>query len=218
MDEFIVTFDGVPVTVNWDPVDSRFEGVSGDIEVWVSPMFLSDNNQLGFVWMNLFDDRGSSAFRQWGPTLVGFNTDPNAVSGRSDIATFSGTGNISINAVDNTFWTSANGPANLSVDFGGGTLSGTIDLTDCGCGFGGAGIDPTTITLANGSISGNTFSMDATLDLADLNLASFSNVVVDGEFFETNATAVGGYFEGTGTSNIGGIATTMIGAFAADQD
>lgn len=217
-DEFIVTFDGVPVNLAWNAITNRFEGLDGDVEIRVSPWGLSDNNQSALVWINILDSRGGGDFQHWGPMAVGFNTGPDVVAGRADMASFSGTGIISINAVDNSFWTSADGPASLDVDFAAGTLSGTIDLTDCGCGFGGAAIDPTTITLSGGTISGNTFTMDADIDLADLNLATMSTLTVNGDIYETNATALGGAFDGFGTSTIGGEETTLIGAFGADED
>ncbi len=217
-DELIVTFDGVPVNLAWDAIDNRYEGLNGDVEIRVAYRGVSDNNQSGLVWFNIRDTRGGGDFRHWGPAVLGFNTDPDVVAGRNDMASFSGAGIISINAVDDSFWTTADGPASLNVDFAAGILNGTIELSDCSCGFGGADIAETTITLSGGTISGNTFTMDADINLADLNLATMSTLTVDGDIYETNATRLGGTFGGSGTSTIGGEETTLIGAFGADED
>ncbi|MDH5798695.1 MAG: hypothetical protein OEZ19_09020, partial [Paracoccaceae bacterium] len=102
----------------------------------------------------------------------------------------------------------------LAADFDLNTISGTIELSDCGCGD--YVISDTTMYLNEMEIAGNTFDGQATVTPADLGLASVGNISVDGMFYEFGATAAGGTVSGTGVAAEGFTTTLINGAFIAE--
>lgn len=212
-DEYVVTYEGIDVTINWDDVNGWFDGQTGDMYIRISPWWVTDNQQAGLSWINIWDDSGGDG-DSWGFAVSGYNSDPADVAARTGEVLFSGWGGISLAAVDDSFWASANGAASLAADFDLNTISGTIELSDCGCGD--YVISDTTMYLSEMEIAGNTFDGFATVTPADLGLTSVGNISVDGMFYEFGATAAGGELSGTGTSTDGGVTTLINGAFIAE--
>jgi len=215
--EFLITYKGIAITVAWDLVEERYEGTNGDIFVAFSTWYMTPNGQLTMSWANISDDTVAQE-GIWGLTLVGFNSDPDVVSGRTGTAEFTGWGGINLNAEDNSFFTVLDGVATLAVNFDGDTITGSIDLTECvGCTQGAITITPTTMTLNEMSIADNTFTGTASIDPADLGLSSIGTISVDGMFYEAGATAVGGYVSGVGAQDGTGETTFLNGAFIANE-
>ena len=213
VDEYIVTYEGIDVTINWNEVDGWFEGQTGDMYIRISPWWITDNQQAGLSWINIWDYSGVEG-DSWGFAVSGYNSDPADVAARTGEVLFSGWGGISLAAVDDSFWAFADGPASLAADFDLNTISGTIELSDCGCGD--YVISDTTMYLNEMEIAGNTFDGQATVTPADLGLASVGNISVDGMFYEFGATAAGGTVSGTGVAAEGFTTTLINGAFIAE--
>lgn len=211
--EFLFTLDGIPVTMRWNTDDERFEGTNAGTEIHSYPWMITENAQASLGWITVFGDLGGM-----GLEVGGFNTDPNIVNARADIANYIGLGGISIVAEDGSFWAALDGEAVLIADFGKGTISGTVELTQNN-GDGGLTIPATTLSLNETKITQNTFDGAATIDKAAFGLSDVGTIDVDGMFYEADATAVGGTLSGIGTATIenGGGTVFLNGAFLADE-
>jgi len=217
--EFVLTYRNTPVVLQWDNLDGRYEGINGNMEIWVYPWYITLNGQASLGWVNI-TDWGNTYGDSWGLEVGGFNTDPAVVAGRSGSgqATYLGQGGVSLNAQDNSFWASADGPATLIADFDAGTISGWIDLFHNN-NSGAVTIANTTLTINPMLITSNTFDGTASINPADFGLSGIGTISVDGMFYEAGATAVGGGISGVGTATPGngGVTAFLNGAFLAEE-
>ncbi|SMX25846.1 transferrin-binding protein-like solute binding protein [Boseongicola aestuarii] len=216
--EFLVTYGGTPVILQWLADNSGwFVGSNGDLEIRAAPWIVTGDEQASLAWWNI-NDHGTEYF--WGLQVGGFNTDPDIVADRSDVfpVTFNGEGGVSVNAQDDSFWASAGGPATLIVDFNTGTISGSIELGHEN-NSGPLMISDTTLTIASMPITYNTFSGTASIVPADFGLSGIGTISVDGMFFGSTANAVGGEISGVGEAapEYGSVTTYLNGAFLAEE-
>lgn len=212
-EEFLFTLDGIPVTLQWNTDNDRYEGTNAGNEIHIYPWMITENAQASLGWITGFGDLAGM-----GLEVGGFNTDPSIVNARADIANYIGLGGVSVVSEDNSFWAVVNGEAALMADFGKGTISGTIELTQTN-GYGGLAIPDSTLSLNETQITQNTFDGTATIDEAAFGLTDVGNIDVDGMFYEADATAVGGTLSGVGTATVenGGGTVFLNGAFLADE-
>lgn len=215
-DEFLLTFDGIPFTLQWNPDNGRYEGTNAGAEVHSYPWMITENAQATLGWITAFADPGGH-----GVEVGGFNTAPDVVNARrdlSDTAQFTGFGGLSVIAADDSFWAALMGEAVLTVNFGNREITGTIDLSQDN-GYGGYAVPDTVLTLNDVKITQNTFEGTAGIDGPAFGLSNVGTISVDGMFYEAEATAVGGNISGTGTATAenGGGLVLLNGAFLADE-
>lgn len=214
-DEYLVVVDGYSVVVNWDSTDNVFYGINGDFEISISPWFYTTSGQTRLDWINQWDHSGQEG-DSWGAFVTGFNTDPAQINALTGNATFYGNGGISINATDNSIYTTAGGAVEIGVNFGSGAIDGIMFLSDTGHGYGGITVPYTEATL-DGNVTDNTFSGSVDIDLGDFGLSSVSMLEHNGMFYEVDGKAVGSQIIGNGVADASGKDVVITGAFVAEK-
>jgi len=215
----IATVDGVEVTLNRDGTNPLlWTGTSGDITVSVNFNYASPNQQLAAFWRYVTVGTGEDMVETWATSITGFNTDPVAVAARTGTASYSGYGIMTLDH-SNGRWSSSVGTANLVADFGTATISGSIDnMTSYRAASDNQNmVSGASVTINPTSIAGNTFATDLTLNPADFGLNGAPTTQVDGMFYETAATGVGGMITGTGIDADGTSTVVIQGGFAAAE-
>ena len=135
---------------------------------------------------------------------------------RSDVAHYEGASYLVLTAADESFYSTGVGDVRVDVNFETGTLAGDITYSDCDCGDGGIVVSPSTVEIAGTTLDGNSFSTTAQLTSGTLGLTSVSDLSVNGQFYENNATAVGGLITGTGA--LDGTDALLNGTFLAGEE
>ncbi len=194
----LATYDLVVngVTYNLSPASSNsatsttnsFVGSNGGTSV---SLFLNENTANASI-ANAQLTTGSTKDELFG--IVGNATSTSTLASIAN-ATYSGIGEISIDKTNGQF-DDAPGTSSMSVDFTGGTLTGSFSVSDAAGDNGGALDVAGSATLPmTGTVSGNTFS--ATVDYTNLiavtnGVSSITGQPVIGGFYGPNAeNAVG---------------------------
>lgn len=194
-----ITIDGVTYPLTSGGSGLTFGG--GNITGFIQP-FTTGDQAVDILYISMSDTAGVFVD---GYFPIGFNTDPSVISSASGIISLSGTSAGFFNDDNGTF-DFLTGSVNFNVNFDSGTLNGNGTISD-------SGGQIATYTIPTTSIVGNAFNTSATATFSTPGVTA-SSATVDGQFYGSTGTAVGGTYAIEGTSPTGDFAAT--GGFAAN--
>ena len=223
--------EGNTITLTWNEDNQRFEAIADGINYSLHHNYdqignwSSTDRSLSVahvnVWGNgLYTDENGDALggSYHGRILIGFNTAPDDVAARNDMATYIGNGQLDV-ARANVGNVGAYGTATLNADFTAGTISGRIDnLTNFDSNPDGYDIaDGAVVTIEQANIDGNAFAVDISIDAADFGLSANDDITGLGQFYGEDAANVGGTFSGAGTDSTDDGTVFITGSFGAQE-
>ena len=196
-----------------DPLDpNRFYGTNS-----YGLIGFNTSSDVQIVYFDYDDNAAINAgYENNGNFVVGFTTDPVEVRDRVGTASYSGaaTAKYYVGNFDET----ASGTAQMTANFGTGSVYGTIALTDDqpGSGLAMPDIDMSFNQSMASNVSGNGFSggISTTVNTTGGDTATISGGALNGQFYGVDAASIGGTFWNTGTFN--GQQMLLQGAFASN--
>ena len=211
---------GTDITLHKNPYSSEFSGGTATKAYIIRqlPGGIATDKQMALAHFEVIDSASVGGdlynINKLGFSVYGLETNP-ADMPTSGSATYSGIGKVTIvHGLGNSGSgiTDANATTSLTADFGAGTISGSMLLTE-GHSNGGMSIPAggTTLTMNPAAISGNGFSGTwSASNLADLHLGSLDTANYQGNFYGNGASDVGGILTGSGYSALPGIHGALI--------
>ncbi len=213
-DVVIATVSGQEFKLTWDGAKGLFYGTSADgsAEMALLPYtagYSADSQvSMGYAYIGFADGTHGATYY-----AAGLKTDPVQMAALTGTATYAGYANLAIgHGTSNVSF--GDGSLALAADFGAGTVSGSMTVSDSGSDPGFTIAPNTVITIDPATISGNGFNGTwSVANPANLALTSVGTTGLQGSFYGVNAADVGGSFNGTGVSADGVTPAYIFGGF-----
>ena len=208
-----LSWEGNTIVFQHQP-SGRWSSDGGTIEGYLEADWTSNSDQLRLFQLEFADSTGGGV-DSFGLAVDGINASPDDVNARTGTATFDGRGALAFVAEDVSWFEVLDGPVQFTADFAGSTIDGELDLRT-------SGLNPdsafsTTVTFDDLAIENNTFSGSAGFVASDFGMSSIDNATVNGAFYETGATGIGGTVSASATLLSNDKPVIITGAFAASE-
>ncbi len=214
--QIVAVVNGESVTMNFEGSSGQFVGNNSNYSVSSFVFANSADNQASLLAFQ-YDDISAGSWN-FGYAVSGLTTNPADIAALSGSATYNGAselfiihGNVNLGQMAD-----GSGTVLLNADFGTGTISGSMTISDKGSSTPGFALLPTTITIDPTMITGNGFSTTISATASDLAMTSITSSSLVGNFLGVNGANVGGSFSGSGISADGTTPATFYGGFLGE--